>query len=627
MPMSVLSFAIAAELLVPIGQFGWRPVGAAQGELFLPGPTSLQLERREREEAVSCPEGQRTGESVQVSGTALGPGSGFSIEIRTCVSDGYLSGTLFLRLRPEGEGRSAGVNWTALLSTSEARMGFADPPRQPAVARLTEPGFAIVQFQERTTDNGGSTESFSQLLLDLRGEQPRALATGVWTMGGGRIACSGVQPDDSGYSCSWDDGRSDFACVEKEAEAQRSFGLTSAEPLTQDLGPTVPIERATAGQMVRVPEFGLARMVANLSPSLKLAVFNQGQLLLEKSGNSWKARGRPAQSRQRKGMEVNRVQPIKVVALRTTPEERIFDVLQEGVQTLIRYGPGVGLSSLRVAAAAPVLDVCGARHGYSSDMEILTLRSRSTGVEVLFQDPFDFGAFEQRRFDESGEADEKAETRCPRVGVLTWDIAEPIRELEGAAPCERPMRPLLAAPRSGRLDLLWGNGVTNLSDLSGDFSFRGQGQGTIVLLDSALPSGAWEQLAVTLPNDIEVLRVPVYSFADPLAAIKDAAAAIRDVSARSIAVVAIGWPTPELIEALPSLPLRPVRTLAIYPTAAQSTGPNASAVRVSSIKDADLAAWTQRGFGIRRLTSLQGKDLAPEIRKLAGDLGWTTSSR
>jgi hypothetical protein len=493
-------------------------------------------------------------------------------------------------------------------------MGFDDSPSQPPIVRLTQPGFAIIQFQERTTDNGGSIESLSQVLLDLRGEQPRTLATGVWTMGGGRIACSEVPTNDSGYSCSWDDSRSDFVCVEKEAEAQRSFVLTTGQPLPQDLGPTVPIEWAKVGEVLRVPEFGLARLVANLSPTLKLAWSNQGQLLLEKSGGSWKARDRPVGS-PGSGMEVNRVEPIKVVALRTTPEERIFDVLQAGMQTLVRYAPSAGLAAFSVASPPPDLDVCGARHGYSSDMEILTVRSQSTGVEVLFQDPFDFGAFEQRRFDESGEADAKAEVRCPRVGVLTWDIAEPIRELEGAAPCERPMRPLLAAPRSGRLDLLWGNGVTNLSDLSGEFSVRGQGQGTIVLLDSALPPGAWENLAVTLPNDIEVLRVPVYAFDDPLAAIKDAAAAIRDVSARSIAVVAIGWPTTELIEALPSLPLRPVRTLAIYPPAAHSTGANA------------VSAWKKSGFSIRRVSSLQGKELTREVLKLARDLGWTIPSR
>ena len=51
-------------------------------------------------------------------------------------------------------------------------------------------------------------------------------------------------------------------------------------------------------------------------------------------------------------------------------------------------------------------------------------------------------------------------------------------------------------------------GLAEEEDWTAEYSLRGVGKGTLVVLDAGVKKGVWEQVAVALPNDVEVLRIP-----------------------------------------------------------------------------------------------------------------------
>jgi hypothetical protein len=643
--MLILALAVAAALQTapPVGQFPWQPPGAEASELMLAGGGLAQMEEVSDRQRLVCPndsrERQIEQERVKLPESVFGRGSRYSGEMLHCrLEDSGLQGPLLLHLTRRSPDGRARRNWMISLSSQAVQMGFAgvledlfDPAtvsesgvKQPPVAKAEAPGFIIAQYWDQGFDNGGAAGEFVQRLFDLRGDEPREIAVHTWTNYGDR-RCRFFDPKDieKPPRCKWDPTRADFVCVQDDGKAKRTFLLIGQKPIPQNLGPSVPMETAKPGDRVRDLYRGIARFIASLSSDEKL-IFHDGHAFsVRKVAGGWA--NYPSQ------LTVNDFQthdpsPMRVVRFAGTRGERFFDIVQDQVQTLVRIGPSTqwpGDSVSQVVVGAHVeqsADVCASEF----ENQVLTVRSAVGRTELLYQDSFRGGSYAE------AEEGSPPDLRCPRRVLITDDF-NPSFSSGSRIACERPMGPLVPMPRLGRLDLLWGNGIVNMVDWVTEYSLRGEGRGTLLLLDSGLPQAIWEQLAVALPNNVEVLRVRVdlardlsmgFSKTEEIA--MQAKAALGAVSAKQVAVLAVGLTDEVLVEALRPLSPAPAAITAINPVPTERAASlSASGFRVLVTNSADISRWTKRGFKAAKINGLDAASLEKVILDMTRELGWS----
>lgn len=639
--MLALAVAAALQTAPPVGQFPWQPPGAEASELMLAGGGSAQIEEVSDRQRLVCPndsrERQIEQERVRLPESVFGRGSRYSGEMLHCrLEDSGLQGPLLLHLRRSPDGR-ARRNWMIRLSSGAVQMGFAgvledlfDPAtvsesgvKQPPVAKAEAPGFVIAQYRDQGGDNGGAAGEFVQRLFDLRGDEPREIAVHTWTSYGERRCVFGPREPEPSPRCKWDPSKNDFVCIEDDGRAKRTFLLIGQQAIPQNLGPSVPMKMAKPGDRVRDPYLGIARFVASLSSDVKL-VFRDGSAhAVQKARGGWGARAYPLKVDD---FQTHEASPIRVVPFAGMYGERFFDIVQDQAQTLVRVGPSTQWSGDSVSQV-----VVGGQFEQSTEVcasefenQVLTVRRAAGGTELLYQDAFRGGSYVE------AEEGSPPDLRCPRRVLITDDF-NPSFSAGTRIACERPMGPLVPMPRLGRLDLLWGNGIVAMGDWVTEYSLRGSGRGTLLLLDSGLPKATWEQLAVALPNDIEVLRVRVdlardlfmgFSKTEEIA--MQAKAALGAVSARKVAVLAVGLTDEVLIEALKSLSPAPTSITAINPVPTERAAPSsASGIRVLVTDSADISRWTKRGLKAAKISGLDAASLEKVILDMTRELGWS----
>ncbi len=610
---------------------------------MLAGGGSAQIEEVSDRQRLVCPndsrERQIEQERVKLPESVFGRGSRYSGEMLHCrLEDSGLQGPLLLHLTRRSPDGRARRNWMIRLSSGAVQMGFAgvledlfDPAtvsesgvKQPPVAKAEAPGFVIAQYRDQGFDNGGAAGEFVQRLFDLRGDEPREIAVHTWANYGDR-RCRFFDPKDveKPPRCKWDPTRADFVCVQDDGKAKRTFLLIGQKPIPQNLGPSVPMETAKPGDRVRDLYRGIARFVASLSSDEKLIFHNGLALPVRKVAGGWA--NHPSQLTVN-DFQTHDASPMRVVPFAGTRGERFFDIVQDQIQTLVRIGPstqrpGDSVSQLVVGAQLEQsTGACAAEF----ENQVLTVRSTAGGTELLHQDSFGGGNYAET------EEGAWAELRCPRK-VLIRDDLDPYFSAGSRIACERPMGPLVPMPRLGRLDLLWGNGIVAMGDWVTEYSLRASGRGTLLLLDSGLPKATWEQLAMALPNDVEVLRVRVgvtpdlgFNFSKTEELAMDAKAALGAVSARKVAVLAVGLTDEVLIEALKSLSPAPASITAINPVPTErAASPSASGIRVLVTDSADISRWTKRGFKAAKISGLDAASLEKVILDMTRELGWS----
>jgi len=170
------------------------------------------------------------------------------------------------------------------------------------------------------------------------------------------------------------------------------------------------------------------------------------------------------------------------------------------------------------------------------------------------------------------------------------------------------MLPLVPRPRFGHMDVLFGEGIApgewESSFYDEVFSFRGLGRVTTVLLDGGLADPWWEDLALSLPKDIEVLRLKDQnsSLSDP---IRSVPFALRAVSAGQCALVALGATAAVVPRLLGSLPVAPLTIVLVEPRGLDpgALGRLSSRLTVLSRDPAELRRWHDAGAFTETLTT------------------------
>jgi hypothetical protein len=101
-------------------------------------------------------------------------------------------------------------------------------------------------------------------------------------------------------------------------------------------------------------------------------------------------------------------------------------------------------------------------------------------------------------------------------------------------------------------------------------------------------------------------------------------AALDAVSARKVAILAVGLTEQALVEAAKTLSPAPAEITAINPVPTQSPAPSAaSGFHVLVTDGADISRWTRRGIKAAKISGLDAMSLEKVILDITRELGWS----